>query len=187
MEETGIQEIDESGSFSKLVFHEATGTIIVQTKAPAQKDKPVLSSLYIRSIANESYTRLSPDSSCLSFDEIISDRLSPFAYTNVSNRSVHGSDTIADWAHVARISLKGDKAMETVVDPSTLLLPAPYDRGWISRLLGVNATGGALNVVAALGQTTRGTTAYRYWICELKLTDSKRQLKLIAELRDVFY
>lgn len=135
-----------------------------------------IKSLYLRSVNEKTYRRLSAASERLSYEDVVLTPDGPSVLVNIFD--VDSSHATADWHSLQKIQLPGGKV---VLEVNQLESQAPGCRAWISRLVGVSNDGET--VFCNIG-IQNGSERVRYYL--VHLNPNTKRYELITELTHIY-
>lgn len=184
-----IPEWDEIGipvgyGPERLVYNAASETIIIELRSVGQEFSP--NRVYMRKIQSPRYEPIrpfEPMEGCHSF-VTSSERPTLFYLSErVTKRDdYYGGDWLGLYAFdiVSRTETK-------IVDEDTLILPAPYHRGWVSALVSASEDGKTLTVIVGMTVENHspGFQMVNYQLAYMDL--GTKHLHFISQLKGAFF
>lgn len=176
MDEVGIKgETGYLGTF----FNNASKKIIVYCNRTLN-EKYAIKSFYFRDISDTYYKKLITGAEFETYEDPVTDPKYPFLFFNVLQ---HQPDHAGiSWKSVSRVDLFSTE-VSVLVQESSLVLPAPYSRGWVSNLLGISDD--CKTLYCKLGLEHPEDVVIEYWLSEIEVETCR--IELLTQLKGIWW
>jgi hypothetical protein len=166
----------------QLVYNEPSSTLVIAVERMSVDNFE--RRLFSRRSVERTYSPIGKPPSSVHYSEVVTSLKLPIVYykaTRVAKIDAIG-EFASDWLSIERFDLRRNTA-KTVIKKNDLLLPEPYNLGWVSQLHGVSSDDTTVFCTCGLQRPKEGKV--HHWFCSIQVKTSK--VSLISRLEGIWF